>query len=231
MFSALFIAIAAADVALLVWALLIARRTPGPAIVLVLTNLAFLWADALIIGSGRWIGPGALLEGLTRFRFSIHYLVLPVMIIAAGSIARLAGLNWARPRWAMGLICLVAVVFILRDLPHLFEKTYVEACFKDTFRYVQAVAPAELCRPDQAMGARGRFPVAAVVSVIAMLIVGISIGLRHRWWALAAGSAVMFVLAALPASKVGPWPSSVGEVIFLGVILATIVRLNRKTVS
>jgi hypothetical protein len=227
MFSALFLGIALADLALLAWAIRLYRAHRGPTLVMVLTNLVFLWADAAIIGSGRWIGEGDLLLALSHLRFGVHHLVLPLMIIAAGSIARLAGLGWAQKKSVMAAFCLVAVTFIALDLPDMLQSNYFPACFADTLRYVQAVAPAEVCRIGQGMGARPGLPVAAIVSVVVMLAVGIAIGVRRRWWWLAVGSFVMFLLAALPASKVGPWPSSIGEVIFFAAVLATISHLHR----
>jgi hypothetical protein len=231
MVSILFLIIAALNVALLVWAVRIARRTPSPAIWLVIITMALLWFDALTIGAGRWIGEGGLLLFMTKVRFGVHEVLTPLLIIAAGSIARLAGLRWARPKWIMGAFCLVAVAFIVMGVPHLFHTDFVTACYADTLRYVKSVSPNEICQPGQPMGVRGSPPIAAIACVIAMLGVGISLGLQRSWWRLAIGSFVMFVLAGLPPSKVGPVPSSIGEIIIFAAILATIVYFSRHRVN
>lgn len=103
--SIIFLAFAVTYAGLLVWGIMLAARTgrwltPANIPLLVIAALVY---DNLIIGIGRWIGEGALLEGLNLARFWIHAAITPLLVAWALHAIRRAGFGWARPagtRWS-----------------------------------------------------------------------------------------------------------------------------------
>ena len=90
--TVLFLGFAGAYLILLVWGIALAVRhgwwTPANLPLLVLAALVF---DNLIIGIGKFIGDGPLLEGLNLARFWIHAFVTPVLAAWALHALRRAG--------------------------------------------------------------------------------------------------------------------------------------------
>jgi hypothetical protein len=200
-----------------------------------------LWYDNLRIGLGRFIGEGDLLYAMTIPAFAWHWTMLPLLVIVAGSIARLAGMGWARNRWVMGAFCVAAVALIPLDLPYALSLLFgagaslpaVElrpACLADTLRYTTTVSEAQLCTPGTETLRNGPGPLVAIIMNFIMLVVGIVIWFRTGWKWLAIGPGLMF-LAAGSGPLWGAYSlpvSNFGEILFTLGVLATIVHFARR---
>ncbi|WP_203568830.1 hypothetical protein [Aestuariimicrobium ganziense] len=96
----LFLGFAVAYLVLLVWGVRQASRhgwwTPANLPLLVVAALVY---DNLVLGIGRWIGEGSLLEGLNLARYWIHAAITPVLVAWALHTLRRAGFSWAQARW------------------------------------------------------------------------------------------------------------------------------------
>jgi hypothetical protein len=209
------------------------------ALTILLLGNTLLWYDNFRIGIGRFVGEGALLYNLSVPAFLWHWTFLPLFVILAGSIARLAGLEWARNKLAMGLLCVVAVGLIALDLPYtlglLFGETSLWSavelrvgCIADTLRYTTRVSVRQLCTPDATPFANGPSQLPAIVMNIIMVGVGIGLWIRHQWKWLVIGPGLMFVAAggapiwgayALPVANFG-------EILFTVGVLVTILRFS-----
>ena len=85
---------------------------------------------------------GDTLHALSVPAFAWHWSMLPLLVIAAGFVARLAGLGWARNRIVMGAFCVVAVALSAMDIPKIFDMDLRVACLDYTVRYTTNVTPA-----------------------------------------------------------------------------------------
>ncbi|MDW8325275.1 MAG: hypothetical protein RMK99_01810 [Anaerolineales bacterium] len=228
MWTAIFTILALLNLALLIWGLRLYRQVPTGALTVLLLPILFLPYDNAIIAAGRFIGEGDLLRNLNWPRFAAHGLLTPLWIIAAGSLARMAGLGWAKNKWVMSAFCILATgLIVLLDVPKLLGLQLHPACFADTLRYAESVSAGQLCSPTQAVVPSSGPPIAAIAAILALLGVSVPIWRRTKWPWLFVGSVVMFLAAAAPASVVGPGVSSIGEVVLGAALLATAQRLGK----
>ncbi len=222
MLSALFFVFAVVHVIILVWTIRFWRATRSPTVLMAMMPLLLLWYDCLIIGLGRFIGPGELLEALSLPRFWAHWLLTPMWIIAAGGMLRLAGVGWAKPKWVMAGFCLLAVAMIAMEIPLFWTLELHPVCFADTVRYAQSVSANALCFEGQEVIRGSGPPPPPIVTNIVLLVAGIAIWIRCRWPWLTLAALVMFVAAAVPPSIASPAPGNFGEIVLALGILATI---------
>lgn len=240
MLSMIFLAFAAIHVALLVWGWRQWSPAGRPvALTYALFANTLLWYDNFRIGIGRFIGEGELLYHLSIPAFFWHWTMLPLFVIVAGSVARMAGLEWARSRVVMGLFCLVAVGLFAKDLPYTIGLLFGQvgpipavelgtACIEDTLRYSTRASAAQLCSPDAVTFANGPSPLPAIVMNIIMVGVGIALWIRRGWKWLVIGPGLMFVAAggaplwgayALPVANLG-------EILFTVGVLVTVLHFS-----
>jgi hypothetical protein len=213
MLSFVFLGYAAVHLGVYFWGWRLWASNGRPtALLIVLVGATLLWYDNFRIGIGRFIGPGDTLYNLSVPAFAWHWSMLPLLIIAAGSLARLAGLPWAGKRWVMGGFCLLAVALSAMDTRKIFSMELHVACLADTVRYTTNVPPSQLCTGDLIPHTEGRgAALAAILTNVVALGVGAALWARHRWPWLAFGSGVMFAAAggfarskwALPVANLG----------------------------
>jgi hypothetical protein len=214
--------LAIADTILFAWTVRNARRFREPVLWLLAFLIAALPYDTALVAAGRWIGQGELLQALSAPRFMLFELSVPLTLIAAGGLARQAGLGFARPRWAMGLLCGVATAFILLDWRGIFTPPQIHpACWADTLRYTLSVDPTQLCPGRADVPARAALPPAAVLALPMLLVVGALTWWRRGWPWMFAGSAISFALLGLPAARVGPVPGFLGDALNMLALVAT----------
>jgi hypothetical protein len=240
MLSYIFLMFAAIHVALLVWGW--RRWTPAGrpvALTLLLFGNTLLWYDNFRIGIGRFIGEGDLLYALSVPAFVWHWTMLPLFVIVAGSIARMAGLEWARSRVVMGLFCLVAVGLFALDVPYTIGLLFGDiglvgavelrpGCIADTLRYTTKVSPEQFCSADAVAFANGPSPLPAIVMNIIMVALGIVLWIKRSWKWLVIGPGFMFIAAGgAPLWGVYALPvANLGEVLFTVGVLVTILRFS-----
>jgi len=234
MLSFVFLTYALIHVALWLWGWKNWAATGRPlALLIVLFASTLLFYDNFRIGIGRFIGAGDLLYKLSVPAFAWHWAMLPLLVIAAGSVARLAGLNWARNKLVMGAFCLVAVALFVHDLPKIFAMDLYPACLEDTVRYTTTVREAQLCSPtDQIIPSGADAALAAIITNVFVLGVGIALWIQRGWAWLAVGSGLMFIAAGAFARSTYALPvANFGEIcITLGFIVtcAHFARLKQR---
>lgn len=209
------------------WKLWAANNKPV-SLFLVLFGGTLLFWDNLRIGLGRFIGEGDLLYAMTVPAFAWHWSLLPLLVIAAGSIARQAGLPGAANKFVMGAFCVVAVALSAHDIPKIFDMQLHLACFADTVRYTTVVGPAQLCSPDQTPVLSGaEAALVAIITNIIVLITGIGVWVKRKWPWMAVGAIAMFIAANPAWGNYGLVVANFGEIcITLGLIL-TCVRFAK----
>jgi len=227
MFSAAMFVLCALDLALLAWTFLRWRELRHPVLGLIVFLLLALPYDTALVGAGRWIGEGAFLERLSGPRFMLFSLSLPLTMVLAAGMARLAGIGWLQPRWVMGAVCLAASGFIVLDWRSilLFPQLY-PACWQDTLRYVPSVLAEQACSAAQAgVGLPGRFPPAAALAVPMLFVSAALVWWRARWPWMLAGTLAGFAFLGLPPRLVGPIPGFLGDSLSMLALAVTAARL------
>jgi hypothetical protein len=221
--SFIFLAYAVIHIGMWLWGWKLWAETGRPvALLVVLVGATLLFYDNLRIGIGRFIGEGDLLYAMSVPAFAWHWSMLPLLVIAAGSVARLAGLQWAQSRAVMGAFCVVAVGLSAMDFPKILAMDLHIACLDDTVRYTTTVKESQLCSPDDQVVARGAdAATVAIITNVIVLAVGIALWIRRRWAWLAVGSGLMFVAAGgFATSRYGLPIANLGEIsITLGFIV------------
>jgi hypothetical protein len=236
MLSYIFFAFAIAHICIWLWGWKLWSETGRPvSLLIVLVGGTLLFYDNFRIGIGRFIGEGELLYNLSVPAFAWHWALLPLLVIAAGSIARLAGLNWAQSKPVMGAFCVVAVALSIHDIPKIFSMELHPACLADTLRYTTTVKEAQLCSPTHQLVPSGADAgLVAIVTNVFVLGVGIALWIQRRWPWMAVGAGLMFIAAGPLGRGTYALPlSNLGEIfITLGLITtcAHFARLKMGTV-
>lgn len=234
MLSFVFLAYAVIHIGIWLWGWKLWAETGRPvSLLIVLVGGTLLFYDNLRIGLGRFIGEGDLLYALSVPAFAWHWSLLPLLVIAAGSIARLAGLQWAQNKFVMGAFCVVAVALSIHDIPKIFAMDLHIACLDDTVRYTTTVKESQLCSPDDVVVPSGADAgTVAIITNVFVLGVGIALWIQRRWAWMAVGSGLMFIAAG--ALGRGPYAlpiANFGEIcITLGLIVtcAHFARLKQR---
>ena len=238
MISLLYLALAVAQLWLWLWGWRAWARDGRPSpLLLVLVPTALLWYDNARIGLGRFIGEGEFLYALSVPALAWHWTMLPAFVLAAGAIARSAGLAWARHALGRAAFWAVAAVLLAIDLPYAIGVVFgsvgpfpgVElrlGCIGDAIRYTATLTPAYFCGAETEAYRVGPGPVVAVVMVVIVGIVGVALWRARGWQWLAVAAGVMFVAAAGgPAwGTYAPPVANVGELVFVAGLLATAAR-------
>jgi hypothetical protein len=225
MLSFIFLTYAAIHLTIWIWGWKLWTETGRPvALLLVLVGGTLLFYDNFRIGIGRFIGQGDLLYAMSVPAFAWHWSMLPLLVVAAGSVARLAGLPWARHKLVMGAFCLVAVALSAHDIPKIFSMELYPTCLDDTVRYSTTSKESQLCSPTDLVVTRGAdAAIVAIITNVFVLAVGIALWIQRRWPWLAIGSGLMFIAAGgFARHKYGLPIANFGEIcITLGLIVTS----------
>lgn len=151
--------------------------------VLLLLVLAGLVYDVFVIALGRFVGEGSFLTTLNAGRFIVHALLTPAMMIFGFGVLRKAGVGWAQSRTTHIVLCIVVTLLIaLGAYSDIFQLDLQPSLVMDTLRYTNEG------------GIKGP-PIPAVLSIIFLLVAGITLWRKTGWWWLAAGAIFMFIAA------------------------------------
>lgn len=224
MYSALFLAQALLQAVLLVWVWRL-WRTTGLAVMAMLLAPQFglVW-DNLVVGAGRFIGLGPLLEALSWPRFWIHWLFGTWLIIAAAVALRLAGFAVMQHRNALLVFCATVVGLMVYDLPHFWQDSLHPVCEFDLVRYSTAVSAENFCFDSQ-QEIRNSPPFAAIFTCLVVIGCGFALLLRHRWpWMFLGGVAML--ASASPLLRIYKL-DNFGEILIAGGCIAALARFSR----
>ncbi len=178
----------------------------GPAGLLTAILGCALAYDSAVVAAGVLLGEGPTLETLSVGRFVVHAvgtpLVVPcaILVLCAGRAALGAG-------WVIaGSLAVLGCATTLPGL-HLRSRTWA-----DTLRYVDAEPSA--------------FPVAAVLAIAVLLVIGVAAWIRLRTPWIALGALGVFVCSAVAFAA--PPLGNVGEALMLAGLVA---ELRRRQVA
>lgn len=170
-----------------------------------------LFYDNFMIAAGSFIGEGDLLKGLNAWRFYIHAIITPTLMIYAWSVAKQSGIKWAQqPIALIGFAILTVLMIALGASVDIFDLSLVPEVEAGTLRYTNA----HMSGP----------PIPAIVTIIALIVVGAFIWRQKKWYVLCVGAIIMFVFAGAGASIL--LLSNIGEVMLAGTIVCTDLSMN-----
>lgn len=206
--SALFVVIAVVQVGLAMQVVVRSKLRPWPMIVLVVVLLGLAY-DNGIVGVGAAIGEGEGLERLNLIRFVLHALLTPLMLLVGRAIAVGAGASAWATKTSERLVLAVVVVLI-------------------AIGFVQEVLPLDLVLTAEQGTVRyaaegGGPPVGAIITIIALIVLGWATRRAGGGSTLFVGAVIMFVAAGAGASSL--WLSNVGELVLALAITTAALRL------
>ena len=170
-----------------------------------------LFYDNLIVGLGNQIGASETLEQLNAWRFILHALVTPTLIMFAVATVQRLGVGWAQSKLSFTILGVLTVLLIgLGIYEDIINLSLVLEQEWGTLRYVNANSAGP--------------PIPSIVTVIVMIVVGGFVWRQHKWAVLCIGAILMFIMAGAGASILVI--SNIGEVLFAGSILLTDYKLG-----
>lgn len=180
------------------------------AVAIICAGMAY---DNFAVAVGRFIGYGDVLMAINVPRYWIHALFVPMLILIAGVLVYRLGVRQIGSRGTViagsVLVAMLLVIGIITDIVRLDLKPEDTG---DALRYVNE-------------GASGP-PVAAVVTVLALIVLG---GMAWRYgyfkWLLV-GALIMLVAAAAGTAVV--WLGNLGELALMISLLATMAKVGDR---
>lgn len=213
MYSELFLAQALLQAVLLLWLWRLWKTTGlAIALVLMLPQFGLVW-DNLIVGLGRYIGLGDLLEALSWPRFWLHWLSGTWLIVAAGSALRLADFQVMRERYGMLVFCSMTLALMIYDLPHFWRDSLHPVCEFDLVRYSTSVAAGAFCFENQTVVTSAP-PFPSIFTCLVVIAAGAVLMVRRRFPWMFLGGLLMLISAAPPARNLKL--DNFGEILIAG---------------
>jgi len=218
-----FLVYAAIQLGLFVWLVRIYRWSGAAAALLLIVPQFFLFYDNFMVAIGSFIGIGDTLKALSWPRFWVHWLAGMWLIIACGSILRLAEFKWAENKLVMASFCVLTVGLMFHDLPNFWSVDLYPVCESDTVRYTSRVAAGMSCT-DPSFAIRQRdTPLAVILACYVVILTGAVLLVGRRWPWLWLGGVLMLTTATVPALRAMKL-DNFGEVLIAGSAIWTIAH-------
>ena len=184
------------------------RNSYALLVVLVVASLAY---DNFVLAAGGFLPEGDALRALSAPRFALHALFTPTMIIAGFGALRGLGVRFAQSRGWHTVICaftsLLIAFGVYADILHQqLEARVAEGITRYSNEFLQGP------------------PIPAILTILAVLVLGVSAWRSAGWRWLFFGALVMFLAAPLFSF---PILQNIGEIAFTGSMVATQVRAAR----
>lgn len=195
---------------LVVVAVRAARRRRNAALAIAGVIGVALAYDAAVLALGGALDEGAVLRSLNAPRYWTHALLTPTTIwVALAGLAATGHEPATNRTWKVAVGSLIAVMVLLGSWIDIVGLTLEPVTEAGITRYVNAFSP--LPGP----------PVAAVVTIVVVVVFGVMVWRRSGWPWLAIGAAVMFGTAGLQGQLVA---QHVGEIAFMAGLISTVMR-------
>lgn len=226
MFSMLHLIFAIIQLIFAAWAWQIYRQTQNLGLIFLFVIALGLSYDNLIVGTGRFIGIGSLLETLSIPRFLIHAILTPMLLITGLEFAKAAQISWASKQIAQYGIRIISFLLIIVGLGQgVIGMQLHPACHNDTVRYVERITKSQICADGiyeaDALEQKASPPLASIATIAGIIIIGGFVWRKSTWYWMMVGGILMFIAAAIPPSKVGLWIGNGGEIILIASMVFT----------
>jgi hypothetical protein len=221
-----FLVFAVLQLLLFFWLLRLWFTTGAIAALVLLIPQFFLFYDNFVVGVGRFVGVSDLLYAISWPRFWVHWVAGVWVVIAAGSILRLAGISWMRPWGAMLPFCLLTVVLVLIELPNFWSIQLYPACADGLVRYTTRIAAGDSCVDATFVVRQRDTPLAIIIANFVVIGAGVVLAVARRFPWVLIGSVGMLLTAGVPALRALRL-DNFGEVLILGSLIWAIAHFTR----
>ena len=164
-------------IAVLTWGIMKHEKTESAILFVVIIALIY---DNIILAIGHLIGAGETLKALSYWRFLLHAIFTPMLILFSLFILKEANIRFMQKKWviiAFGLLTVTAMIaeyfFELRDLTLKVEEAY------GVVSYTSASSSG--------------LPIMISLVIVALLFASIILVWKRKWWWMLVGLIVMAV--------------------------------------
>ncbi|CAM3413541.1 MULTISPECIES: hypothetical protein [Paenibacillus] len=213
--AVLYLILAALYMALFVYGLVLFKRDPSPGLryLLLVVTAGLVW-DNGVIGLGRWIGEGRLLEQLNLSRYWVHALATPLLALVSFDLIRRSGSAWARkPGAAWGAWLVTVLLIVLEVVTVTMDLSLAPSHQYGALRYVSTESSGP--------------PLMVMIVLVPLLLAGVTVWRRERSPLLFIGTILMAAGSAIPI----PVESSVVTNVFELLLLLTLWLTVRKVLN
>ncbi|PZD93055.1 hypothetical protein DNH61_25060 [Paenibacillus sambharensis] len=211
----LYLTFAAAYAVMLAWGLVLFRsdRHWGLQYLLLLVTSGLLWDNGLI-GTGRWIGEGPLLESLSLSRFWLHAFLTPLLALVSYGLIRQAGSSWARkPAAWWGAWLFTAALIVLELVTETLSVRLKPLHEYGVLRYV----PIEQSGP----------PLMVILILIPLFTAGVVLWRRLRSPWLFIGTLLMLAGSAIPIPLDSSAATNLFELLLILSLWVSVYQVRR----
>lgn len=176
-----------AYIALFIWGLIGINKKDIPkwTSFIYLIILALIY-DNGIIGIGKWIGEGPLLETLNLMRFWTHAFLTPLLVLFAIGTLKESGIAWAQKKW----VSLVAIIYtvILIGIEIWLETFQLTLKAEEEYGVLRYVSAEESSGP----------PVMILLVTLILIVASAILWKKTKWVIFFIGAVVMTIGSAVP---------------------------------
>ncbi|GIP06082.1 MULTISPECIES: hypothetical protein [Paenibacillus] len=218
--SVLYLGLAAIYAVLFLYGCVLMRRdaSPGLRYLLLIVTAGLVW-DNGVIGIGKYMGEGDLLEGLNVARFWVHALATPLLVLVSFDLIRKAGSPWtSRPAAAWGAWLFTAALIVLEVVTETLPLKLQPSMEYGALRYVSSES--------------GGPPLMVILILIPLLTAGIIVWRRKKTPLLFIGTVLMAAGSAIPIPIESSAATNVFELLLLLSLWLTVRKLaSSRTLS
>lgn len=206
----IYLTLTIAYLVLFIWGIQLANRHGWIRMenVLLLVILALLYDNA-ILGLGKYIGEGEVLQSLSVVRYWLHALITPLLVLFAWRTLVNADVEWAKSNVVRWIAILLTLSLIIYDLAFEVWNIGLEPAWKNGVLSYQVV------------NNEGNLPIMIIGVSVVLFITSLFIWIKQRWPWCFIGILFMSITPLL-----GTWLGSdafhnIGEFVLLQSLLAT----------
>lgn len=142
--------------------------------------------DNAIIGLGKWIGAGAILESLNALRYWSHALFTPLLVLFSIGVIRESGIPWARKKWLA--VSAVIYTLLLIGIEIWLETSRLSLKLETEYGVLRYVSTESASGP----------PVMILLVTVVLLAIGGVLWKKTKWPWFFIGAAVMTAGSLVP---------------------------------
>lgn len=217
--SVLYLGLAAIYAVLFLYGCVLLRRdaSPGLRYLLLIVTAGLVW-DNGVIGIGKYMGEGDLLEGLNVARFWVHALATPLLVLVSFDLIRKAGSPWTSRPAAWGAWLFTAALIVLEVVTETLPLKLQPSMEYGALRYVSSES--------------GGPPLMVILILIPLLTAGIIVWRRKKTPLLFIGTVLMAAGSAIPIPIESSAATNVFELLLLLSLWLTVRKLaSARTLS
>ena len=214
--SILYLIITLLYILLFVYGIVLWRKdsSRGPRYLLFLVTAALIW-DNGIVGVGKWIGEGELLERLNLTRFWMHAFFTPLLAIISYGLIHRAGSPWSRkPAAAWGAWIFTAALIIMELVTETLSLSIKPAAEYGALRYVPV---------EESSGP----PLMVLLILIPLFAAGIVLWKRKITSVLFWGTLIMTIGSAVPIPVDSSAVTNLFELVLIASLWLSIQKLMK----